>query len=705
MNRILKSRALRTLCSVALVGAVVPAAAWATDETSAPPADTAFIEEVSEGDFDAASTEQRATDTEGAPAPAEAEIDAAPEAPAEESDTVAGSTSPATVPEPSESSPEKVFGDDAGPVGEAAASPATSTAGDANEETQATNDTLSRAAVTIKLADATLQTTTYPCTICNGTHGSAKVGIGYELTLPDGADQSDYRLRCDEIDGAGYCGRYADLGGNGGTLYLSSDEPGTRTVTIQVYENSAGFITPVATTTLTLTTTLATEAMELSPTANPRVICGTSEYVVDSNDIGDHGLFGVNDAAASIFIHAHEVSDCVTAVTSSNPSVLAIEEEDGDWKAVGKSVGQATVTLTTKDGKTLTNTVSVVSWNDLDYSQLKFDQESLSLKPGNYLWFYEIEDYISNTGLAAVDYSYMVLSPNPAVLDTPQAGELNNDGKMTALKPGTATLNLYFCNWETRERVLTDTMTVTVTGPAAPTASTTPTSSVRGNLIASNGTTDDLIGKNNLSLAATVKSPDGLTAAQKQALSTVCTPSAGEMAVPIDLSLVDTSGSVFNAEDEDIYVYTLRLKLEGDLAKLDPATIEVFLLNDEGVAEPVTCWVEGGYLYLVTTHFSQYAVVGKAANGSAGGTTPGDSQTENGNGTQAPGADTDTGAGTDSATHATSSQNAPSAHEASSPVKLAQTGDTAPDGLSLLAMTTMIALAAGTMGIARRRFQ
>lgn len=102
----------------------------------------------------------------------------------------------------------------------------------------------------------------------------------------------------------------------------------------------------------------------------------------------------------------------------------------------------------------------------------------------------------------------------------------------------------------------------------------------------------------------------------------------------MDISLVRPNGTTFDGYDEldGDYVFTVRMKLEGNLANLDPETLSVYRIHEDGEMEPVTCWVHDGYLYIATDHFSPYAIVGqaKSATGSNTGTAGNGSQ---GNGT------------------------------------------------------------------------
>ena len=269
---------------------------------------------------------------------------------------------------------------------------------------------------------------------------------------------------------------------------------------------------------------------------------------------------------------------------------------------------------------------------------------------------------------------------------------------ISACKPGTAKLYLYFYNPETEESILTDTMTVNVKA-ASPTASSTLGSAYAGDLVSS-GAADGIVKQEGLSLATSVKSPDSLTADQRQGLLEVTNAAKGEKAVLVDISLVRPDGTAFDGYDEldGNYVFTVRLKLEGDLAGLNADTIRTYRIHEDGEMEPVTSWVHDGYLYISTRHFSPYAIVGQAkssgSNGSQGGNT-GVGGTQGGSTTT--GADKGDASGTSTA----KSNAAKASGAARSGTPLAQTGDS----LLPLAVALGVATILGALGlaVARRR--
>ena len=248
-------------------------------------------------------------------------------------------------------------------------------------------------------------------------------------------------------------------------------------------------------------------------------------------------------------------------------------------------------------------------------------------------------------------------------------------------------------------------MTVNVKA-ASPTASSTPGSAYAGDIVSS-GAADDIVKQEGLSLTTSVKSPDSLTADQRQGLLEVTNAAEGEKAVLVDISLVRPDGTAFDGYDEldSNYVFTVRLKLEGDLAGLDADTIRTYRIHKDGGMEPITCWVHDGYLYISTRHFSPYAIVGqvKSATGGNTGSAGNGSQGGNAGANNAQGGGTTTVADKGDASGTSTAKNdaAKTSGATRSGTPLAQTGD------SLLPLAAVLGVAAilGAAGlaVARRR--
>lgn len=318
--------------------------------------------------------------------------------------------------------------------------------------------------------------------------------------------------------------------------------------------------------------------------------------------------FQLNEAGDTFF-GEHSIKDYIENITSSDPSVVKVEDsDDGDvpYIFVAQKPGTATLTLKLKDKPAVSYEVQVKSFNSIDLSKLKFTQKSLTLKTGESDWsIFFIEDYVNYEGLEDVEGLIVLGSSDYNVFNT----YASEGSKVVAQRPGVATVGLYFYNPETDEHTLTDTMTVTVVAPAA-IAGTTSGSDISGNILESNSQTDLMMKKEGVSLSVKIKNGSQLSAAQKEAIILVKDATGADKAIPVEISLVDKNGNVLTENDNN-YCYTVRLKLEGELATLDPATIQVYYLGEDGEPEYITSWVEDGFLYLVTNHFSPYVIMGK----------------------------------------------------------------------------------------------
>lgn len=339
--------------------------------------------------------------------------------------------------------------------------------------------------------------------------------------------------------------------------------------------------------------------------------------------VGD-SLFDLNDAGWDFF-NDEPFADYVVSVTSSNPAVLAITQENNPsdpfalYYAEALKPGTATVTFTLKDKAPVSCTVTVKSYDEAPYQNLKFSKKTLTLTVGTSNWIGEfLQELVSESALASVNWSAGITSSDENILSV----QANDRTTVAALRPGIATLSLYFYNPEKEEWTFTDTMKVTVTSPSA-IAGTTPSSDIAGNIISSNGDLDVLVQDEGVRLDVKVKKDSELTAAQQRGLILVKDVTEADRVIPIDLSLIDQEGNpIHGGEEGYVFPYTVRLKLEGTLAELDPATIQVFYLSDEGRPENITSWVEGGYLYIVADHFSQYVVTGDLKAGTGATTAP-----------------------------------------------------------------------------------
>lgn len=498
-------------------------------------------------------------------------------------------------------------------------------------------------------------------------------------------------------------------------------EPGSYSVTIVVAKtNEEGWIEgePLASQPLTVNIEETAYAGTITPRTDA-VYMENSEYYE-----GLEGLFNLNEHARTAYYMHH--NNFASNVSSSNPSVFSVEkraetDEYGvtftDWDYVVHSAGTAMVTATI-GGTTYTCNITVKKWADLDYSNLKFNRDEFTLVSGHslggsiahYKWVTGSENVKDSFYVASSDDSVVTYLPSYPV-DTIEDLVSNHDWAgaitLTARKPGTAKLNLYFYNPTTKESILTDSMTVNVAAPQV-IGSSTPGSAFQGDIVSS-GDVDSVVKQEGLSLATSLKSAESLSSDQRARLTEVIDTAKGEKAVLIDISLLRSDGTAFDRYDElaEQYegIFTVRLKLDGDLATLDPNTIRTYRIGEDGEMEPIACWVHDGYLYITTWHFSPYAIVGQVKSATGGNTGGVDKGSQGGNtganDTQGGGTTTVADKGNASGTSTAKNDATRASGTSRSGAPLAQTGDS----LLPLAVALGVATILGALGlaVARRR--
>lgn len=710
---ILGSRALRAACACTLVLGIAPAAAWGAADNGQATSDVETLQEVVKdvsGDKETPSVNNKPTsgessDADGKPANEQASNEGTG---ASNNGNESGNGKEGTLePEKNESTsaPVDEAGTEAQSSAEFAATARPLSESAAGEQTNETATTQASTTYTLTLDSDSIDIQLYRCPVCSGVddiyHCSGLEEIGYRITSSDGSKIPDYWFECDAPELGGHIGHSSSGSGLSGTLNPITATPGriTATVTLVDAETSE----PLATTSIAINGIVSSEEPAFTPTSNAYTMVG-SEFPLSVSQ-----LLEGNVTAQTLFgEHCGTDNGFIAALSIGDPSVLKLDTEFG-WGVCGVKAGTSTVTITTCTGETYTNTVTVKQWTDLDGSQLKFVQKEMNLTSGEFFWN---DDLFINgiTGQESAGGSFYIATSDESVLNYPFPEDelITGDGgniRLTACKPGTAKLYLYFYNPETEESILTDTMTVNVKA-ANPTASSTPSSAYAGDIVSS-GAADDIVKREGLSLATNVKSSDSLTSDQRQGLLEITNAAEGEKAVLVDISLVRSDNTAFDGYDEldNSYVFTVRLKLEGDLANLDPGTLRMYRIHEDGEMEPVTCWVHDGYLYVATNHFSPYAIVGQAksatdgntgstGNGSQGG-NPGTGNGQGGSTTTV----TDKGGASNTSTAKNDAAKTSGASHSDTP--LAQTGDE----LMPLAVALGFAavLAVGGLIFARRR--
>ncbi len=704
---ILGSRALRAACACALALGIAPAAAWGVAGEQA----ASDVEALREAVEDISQEGDEVTSKKGEPTPNnDADSDPADEQkPDEGADNDENGGESASAPEKSEDDSAPAGKSDTEPETQPAAAPTAQPLGEADTSSDGAAATQAATTYTLTLDSDSIDIQLYRCPVCSGGvdgdiyHCSGLEEVGYRITSSDSSKILDYWFECETPESSGHIGHSFSGNGLSGTLNPITAAPGKTTATITLVDAETS--TALATASIAINGIVSTETPTFKPVANVYTV------VDDERDLAIEQIFEGNTFANTLMSHGHagENGGFITSLTIGDPAVLKCDTTHG-WQSIyGLKAGTSTVTITTCTGETYTNTVTVKEWGDLDGSQLKFVQHELNLTSGEFLWNSDL--FINGiTGKDSAGDSFYITTSDESVLSYPfpEDESLTGDGggiRLTACKPGTAKLNLYFYNPETEKSILADTMTVNVKA-ASPTASSVPGSAYAGDIVSS-GAADDIVKQERLSLATSVKSPASLTADQRQGLLEATNAAEGEKAILVDISLVRPDGTAFDGYDEldSNYVFTVRLKLEGDLAGLDADTIRTYRIHKDGEMEPITCWVHDGYLYITTWHFSPYAIVGQAKS-ATGGNTGGV-----GNGSQGGNADTnDTQGGSTttvadkgnaSGTSTAKNDTAKASGATRSGAPLAQTGDSLLPLAATLGVATI--LGAAGLAVARRR--
>lgn len=706
---ILGSRALRVACACALALGIAPAAAWGVADGEQPASDVDALQEVVE---DISQEGDGEMPEKGEPTPDDdADSEAADEQAPGEGANNGGDENGAPEAEKGEGS--SIPEGEPGAEPEAQPGDATPTAQPLSKAGTSADD------VSLTLSTTSIQGNFYRCAFdADSIHRGDGFEVRYMLDVPEGRSQDDYRIDFLDVGGVSVF-RYNDETGNGGTLYFQTDEPGTIERSLYVHdwslgepESSENYLAEIP---VTIKGILIDETFKMEAKPDFSLELRDSAFIFDSLNEDPDCVFSINEAAQACFVE-HEWNEILKSITTDDPSILEIDLDNRVVSGIG--TGTATLTVEIANGERFTSTITVDGQNDaddIDWSQvvpddLKFTQQTLNLTAGqSFLTSLFFENFIN--GKDSVNWSLYLTTSNQSVLSYPlpedesPVGDGGGNVLISACRPGTAKLYLYFYNPETEESILTDTMTVNVKA-ASPTASSTPGSAYAGDIVSS-GAADDIVKLEGLSLATSVKSPDSLTADQRQGLLEVTNAAEGEKAVLVDISLVRSDGTVFDGYDEldSNYVFTVRLKLEGDLAGLDADTIRTYRIHKDGGMEPITCWVHDGYLYISTRHFSPYAIVGQAKSATGGNTGGVGNGSQGGNAgtndTQGGSTTTVADKGNASGTSTAKNDAAKASDATRSGAPLAQTGDS----LLPLAATLGVAAILGAAGlaVARRR--
>lgn len=694
------SRALRVACACALALGIAPAAAWGAADGEQPASDVDALQEIVEDIPDGGETAALSEKNELQP------CDNADSIPSNEQEPSENSTNPEDAGKNAveSGSSESIFKDSNFKLRAQPLSVHVKDEGQAEEQTTTLDD------VKLNLDTTDVDAHVYRCAFSNTLHPKKDWGIPYSLSIPEGANEDDYQIICDDQDV--HVGVSSDIEkGNSLVIFTSAEETRSATIKVVSYNDNMDKIEHDSVE-ITITTTIHEEPLTFTANENCTILAEWGQYqVYDITGIENEGsIFSINEAGVTCAFFDGPW-DVIKSVQSSNPSVLSVNTDNYSSTVSVKSPGTALITLTLADDREFTNLVTVETFEDKIERELKFTEDETDMNLFEPISAEKFEDKFVSTGsLSNEESNFFIESSDEEVLRY----ESNADGpnNLAVLKPGTVTLTLYYPIWTDDGPLVTDTMTVNVVLDQTPLATAAPESNVEAGLIVSNDATNSLVRSNDLSLKATVGGLDDLTAENRERLE-IYTNGGNPIIVPIDLSLVDQSGATFNGySDQADYKFLLKLKVEGDIAKADPASLSVVYLGSDEL-EPVVSWSEDGHLFILTTHFSPYAIVGQAKS------AVGDDTGSNGNGSQGggsgsngssgdnmtnvadKGASNGSGASDESGSDKGSSNANGKGSAAKGSTSLAQTGD------ALLALAISLVLgavaAAGALMLAQRR--
>lgn len=524
------------------------------------------------------------------------------------------------------------------------------------------------------------------CPECGGFHHAVSGDmVGYTVSAEDPSQPlSSYRFEVDDTDFLMNPTNYGTRG-----LGLYPNQLGEKPVTISIVSNATDEVW--ATATLNVKVEAQKPAAE-SKASETTIYMGSYKYVgslVSLNEAGSAYLFNHGSGG-------NYSGNYIKNITSSNPEVASVSERTVDFETmrtiVAESPGEATITIEDVFGETTEIVVMVKSIADADLTGIGFNQRSITLKLGELAPNeYDLVTEGAREALAH-DFSWTigVFSREGQIVDFVTEDYLIY---MKAVGVGSAVAEMQIANPEDPGNpIIADTMTITVLGEEV--ASSSDDSVVSAAVEASNLATLEAVraaveAADDKQLVLSVQDVADLTEAARASIVSLA---SGEthIAGQFDIHFATASSGqevVINKDADDNLLMTVRIALTDAMKALDPSTLTVWYVADDGTTEKKTTWVEDGNLCFTTEHFSNYVVTGELAGaGSTGGNVTGGSAT----GGNAANENVDGGGAGDNGTGA----------DVKTAV-LAQTGDTLP--LAAGIMCAGVLCAAAAFIVARRK--
>lgn len=197
-------------------------------------------------------------------------------------------------------------------------------------------------------------------------------------------------------------------------------------------------------------------------------------------------------------------------------------------------------------------------------------------------------------------------SSNPSVAKVSPSGEVEILGAGAAKIVATVAGKSAACSLDVKEKEVTS----TATSSGAYTAKV---------IVSDAETARKLEEKSEGGLSLEIEGLEAVAVSAQKALDEL-KASGLTVADVLDIHFANGKGEEIVVNDENgNLVLTVKIKLTEAMKMLDPATIQVIYVADDGSTEEKETWIEGDYLCFKTNHFSTYAVTGRSSSETGAG--------------------------------------------------------------------------------------
>lgn len=350
-------------------------------------------------------------------------------------------------------------------------------------------------------------------------------------------------------------------------------------------------------------------------------------WLVETTD--NETSMSVDDECAFVFGLSHaqyvdpngnnNLTKQVLFLTVDDTSIVTVEENSSEENVlVPHAEGETDVHVSDIWGNEFTTHVIVKDFGKEAQDSYSLTQNELTIEVGQMV---DLRQYIQGT--ASIDY-FVCKSTDRSIAKTISQGDEVGIFTAVGCKPGDTAINLgvlrggdaggsdrYLDEMETADF---GTMTIHVVDPSTPTVKATADSVTSGAILKSTEEFAGILEDNpniNLVILDSVAKTDAMKDELDYLTATLAEEDGKERAYELlDLHLVDEDGKVVPVASDDGASMVVRVELTGAAKTFDPDTIEVFYIGKDGESDYKTSWVADGYLYFITDHFSDYAIVG-----------------------------------------------------------------------------------------------